>query len=255
MFIDTHAHLNDEAFKGEEEEIIKLSKEMEVEIIINSGYNLPSSFDALSLAEKHEGLFVSAGIYPENIEELNDETFSKLYTLAQNEKVVAIGEIGLQYTENCPNREKQKEGFIKQLKLAFDLKKPIVIHCRDAYGDMIKLLKENKQYLTYGGTFHCFCGSKEIAKETLKLGLFISVGGVSTFKNAEKLRDSLSVVPLDKILLETDCPYLTPHPFRGKRNNPSFIPTIAENLAKLKNISVEEVARVTSENARRLFNI
>lgn len=255
MFIDTHAHLNDQAFNGEVEDIINLSKEMGVEFIVNSGYDLASSFDVLSLAEKYRNLYCSIGFYPENIQELNKESYDKLYQLAQNKKVVAIGEIGLQYTDDCPDRELQKQGFVKQLQLAYDLQKPIVIHCRDAYGDMIDLLKENKELLKFGGTFHCFSGSSEIAQEVLKLGLYISVGGVSTFKNAEKLRECISKVPIEKILLETDCPYLTPHPYRGKRNSPAFIPTIAENLAKIKNIRVEEVAEITTSNARRLFKI
>lgn len=255
MFIDTHAHLTDEAFENDRAEIIKLSNEIGIDAIINSGYNLPSSFDALNLALKYENLYVSAGIYPENIEELDQETYNQLFKLAQNKKVVAIGEIGLQYTEGCPDKEKQKQGFLKQLQLAFELKKPIVIHCREAYGDMIELLKNNKHLLTYGGTFHCFSGSKEIANEALKLGLYISVGGVSTFKNADRLREAISGVPLDSIILETDCPYLTPHPYRGKRNSPSYIPTIAENLANIKGVSVEEVARVTTENAKKLFKI
>lgn len=254
MFIDTHAHLTDEAFIEDLEEIIKLSQEMGVHAVINSGYDLASSKEVVKLAQGKDGLFASVGLYPENIEEI-DKTFLELSQLAKNEKVVAIGEIGLQYTQDCPDKDKQKEGFLKQLKLAFDLQKPIVIHCRDAYGDMIQLLKENSHLLKFGGTFHCFCGSKEIAKEALKLGLYISVGGVSTFKNAEKLKETLKEVPLDKIILETDCPYLTPHPFRGKRNSPAYIPTIAENLAVLKGISVEEVAKVTSENAKKLFNL
>ena len=255
MFVDTHAHLNDEAFKGEEEEIIKLSNELGVEFIINSGYNLPSSLDFIYLAEKHQGLYCSIGVYPENILEFDEDTENRLKILAQNKKVVAIGEIGLQYTDDCPDKESQKHGFIKQLKLANELKLPIVIHCRDAYGDMVELLKENKELLSNGGTFHCFSGSSEIAKEILKLGFYISVGGVSTFKNADRLRTVLDNVPLERILLETDCPYLAPHPYRGKRNSPAFIPTIAENLAKLKNVSVEEVAKVTTDNARRLFKI
>ena len=255
MFIDTHAHLTDEAFKGEEDEIIKLSKEMGVSGIINSGFDIPSSLQVISLAEKYPGLYASVGIYPENIKELDDENYKKLFELAQHKKVVAIGEIGLQYTEGCADRNKQKEGFLRQLKLAYELKKPIVIHCREAYGDMIDLLKKNSQLLAYGGTFHCFSGSEEIAKDAIKLGLYISVGGVSTFKNAEKLRRVIEGVPLERILLETDCPYLSPHPFRGKRNSPEYIPTIAENLAKLKGVSIEEVAIKTSRNAKILFNL
>lgn len=255
MFVDTHAHLNDEAFKGEEKEIIKLSQDMGIEGIINSGYDIPSSLHAINLAEKFEGLYASIGIYPENIEDLNDQTFEKLINLAKHEKVVAIGEIGLQYTEGCADKDKQKEGFLKQLQLAFELQKPIVIHCREAYGDMIEILKKNAHLLKYGGTFHCFSGSGEIAKEAVKLGLYISVGGVSTFKNADKLRSAISSILLNKILLETDCPYLAPHPFRGKRNSPAYIPTIAENLASIKGVAVEEVAKITTRNAKELFKI
>ena len=255
MFIDTHAHLTDKAFQGEVDEIIKLSNEMGVEKIITSGFNLSSSFDACCLAERYKNVYASIGFYPENITELNDETYQELYKLSKREKVVAIGEIGLQYTEGCQDKEKQKEGFLKQLQLAHEIGKPIIIHCRDAYGDMMELLKKNKNLLSYGGTFHCYCGSSEIAKEAIKLGLHISVGGVSTFKNAEKLKETIKNIPLEKLLLETDCPYLTPHPFRGKRNSPAYIPTIAENLASLKGAKVDEIAKVTSENARRLFNI
>lgn len=255
MFIDTHAHLTDNAFDEDRDEIIELSKQMGVMGIINSGYNLPSSLQAIELTQRHDGLYASIGVYPENIEELDNLTLETLEKLAQNEKVVAIGEIGLQYTENYPDREVQKEGFLKQLKLAHSLGKPIIIHCRDACGDMIQILKESKNLLEFGGTFHCFSGSGEIAKEVIKLGLCISVGGVSTFKNAQKLRETLMNVPLEKILLETDCPYLAPHPYRSKRNSPAYIPTIAENLANLKNVSVEEVAKITTENARKLFKI
>ena len=132
---------------------------------------------------------------------------------------------------------------------------PIVIHCRDAYGDCLEVLKKNKEFLKYGGTLHCYGGSKEMAEEFVKLGLYISIGGVSTFKNAEKIKEVAKYIPLEKLLLETDCPYLTPHPYRGKRNAPSFIPVIAENLANLKGISIEEVRKVTTENARRLFRV
>ena len=255
MFIDTHAHLNDKAFEEDLQEVVKLSKEMGVKFIVNSGYDIPSSLHAISLAEKYEGLYASVGIYPENISQLNSLAYDKLIKLAQHPKVVAIGEIGLQYTENSPSEEEQKEGFLKQLNLAYVLQKPIIIHCRDAIGDMLELLKENKHLLKFGGTFHCFSGSQESAREIINLGLHISVGGVSTFKNAEKLRNAISSVPLNKILLETDCPYLSPHPYRGKRNSPAYIPTIAENLACVKGVSVEEIAKTTTNNARSLFKI
>ena len=255
MLIDTHAHLTDEAFKEDYEEIIDIAKGCGVEKIITSGYNLPSSLEALNFAKKYEGIYCSAGVYPENIGELDDETIEMLFNLCKEEKVVAIGEIGLQYTEDMPLKETQKEGFLRQLNLANEVKKPIIIHCRDAYGDMIELLKKNKNLLNEGGTFHCFSGSGEIAKEVIKLGFHISVGGVSTFKNAQNLKEVLKNVPIENILLETDCPYLTPHPYRGQRNSPCFIPTIAQNLAQIKMINVEDVARITTENARRLFKI
>lgn len=256
MYIDTHAHLTDIAFAGKVDEVIKKSQECMVEKIITSGYNLPSSEEALKLSQNYsEIVYCSIGVYPENIEEYSNEVEDKIIELSHNKEVVAIGEIGLQYTDGMPSRDKQKSIFIKQLELAHYLKLPVVLHCRDAYGDMITLLKQNKHLLTYSGTFHCFSGSKELAKEIIKLGLNVSVGGVSTFKNAVNVKEAIKDVPLEYMLLETDSPYLAPHPFRGKLNSPSYIPTIAENLASLKSVPVEEVEKATTQNARRLFNI
>ena len=253
MLIDTHAHLTDEAFSGNVDEIINKAKDCTVTKIITSGFDYNSSMDAVKLAEKYQGVYASIGVYPENIYDYNEEIENKLESLAKHDKVVAIGEIGLQYTDGMPDREKQKEIFLRQVALANRCGLPIVIHCRDAYGDMIELLKENKALLSHGGTFHCFSGSYEIAKEALKLGLYISVGGVSTFKNATSLKETLKKLPLERLILETDCPYLAPHPYRGKLNMPSYIPTIAANLAELKGVSVEEIAEITTENAEKLF--
>lgn len=255
MLIDTHAHLNDEAFSQDVEKVVFDAQKEGVEKIITSGYDLNSSIEAIKLADKFENVYASIGFYPENSSEYNENTEKMLLKLAENPKVVAIGEIGLQYTQGMPEKSLQKEVFVRQLKLAHSIQKPIIIHCRDAYGDMIEILKENKQFLTFGGTFHCFSGSFEIAKEAIKLGLNISVGGVSTFKNANKLQDALKEIPLECMIFETDCPYLSPHPFRGQRNQPSRVTTIAQNLAELKEISLEEVERITTENARRLFSI
>ena len=253
MFVDTHAHLTDESFKGEEEEILEKCREKGVLKIITSGFNCESSLKALEFAQKYEEVYASIGVYPENIYEFDRQIENKFAQIAQNKKVVAIGEIGLQYTDNMPSREKQKEMFVRQLELAHELKKPIVIHCREAYGDMIDLLKQNKNLLEYSGTFHCYGGSKEIAKEILKLGFYISVGGVSTFKNASNLKETIKSLPIDNLLLETDCPYLAPDPYRRRRNDPSLIPIIAENLALLKGVSVQEIEEKTTQNARRLF--
>lgn len=255
MFVDTHAHLTDERFKGEEKEILEKCRTANVLKIITSGFDYDSSQKALEFAQNYDEVYASIGVYPENIYEFDKQIENNFAQMAQNKKVVAIGEIGLQYTDNMPPREKQKEIFLKQLELAYELKLPIVIHCRDAYGDMIDLLKRNKNLLEYSGTFHCYGGSKEIAKESLKLGFYISVGGVSTFKNASNLKETIKSLPLENLILETDCPYLTPDPFRGRRNDPSLIPIIAKNLAQLKDVSIEEIEEKTTQNARRLFNL
>ncbi len=254
MLIDTHAHLTDKAYSQDREEVISACQKEGIKVI-TSGYDIPSSIDAISLAEKNSNIFASIGIYPEFAQNCDKNAIKTLKNLAKSPKVVAIGEIGLQYTENMPEKEIQKNAFIWQMELANELNLPIVIHCRDAYGDIIQVLKEHKNLLTYGGTFHCFSGSLEIAKEAIKLGLHISVGGVSTFKNAVKLQEAIKQIPLEKILLETDCPYLTPHPFRGKRNLPTMTAVTAEHLASLKGVAKEEVERVSEENARRLFKI
>lgn len=255
MFVDTHAHLTDERFKGEEKEILEKCRTANVLKIITSGFDYDSSQKALEFAQNYDEVYASIGVYPENIYEFDKQIENNFAQMAQNKKVVAIGEIGLQYTDNMPPREKQKEIFLKQLELAYELKLPIVIHCRDAYGDMIDLLKRNKNLLEYSGTFHCYGGSKEIAKEILKLGFYISVGGVSTFKNASNLKETIKSLPLENLILETDCPYLAPDPFRGRRNDPSLIPIIAKNLAQLKDVSIEEIEEKTTQNARRLFNL
>ncbi len=255
MLIDTHAHLTDKRFEGEVQEIIKKSYDSMVEIVITSGTNLKTSKMAVSLAEEFEGVFASIGVHPQDADEYNDKIEKELEELAQSRKVIAIGEIGLEYLEGCVDREVQKQVFERQIKLAYKLDLPIVIHTREAIGDTMEILKANKELLTNGGTLHCFSESEEIAKEAIKLGLNISVGGVSTFTNAKRLQEVIKNIPIDKIILETDCPYLAPTPFRGQRNDPSFIPYIAQNLADLKGLSVEEVAKITTLNARRLFKI
>lgn len=255
MFIDTHAHLSDPAFKGKEDEVIKKAKESMVCKIITSGFDIPSSEDALALAQNYDNVFCSIGVYPEFADSYDNNAENLLFNMAKNKKVVAIGEIGLQYTDDCPSHDKQKEVFIKQLHLACRANLPIVIHCREAYGDMINILRSNRDLIKFGGTLHCYSGCYEIAKEAIKLGLYISVGGVSTFKNASIVKEMLSKVPLESIILETDCPYLAPHPYRGSLNMPSYIPTIAQNLAEIKGVDIERVAEITTKNAQTLFKI
>ncbi len=255
MYIDTHAHLTDKAFDEDRKEVVRLCKEKGVQAIINSGVNLASSKASVAFAKEEEIVYSSIGVYPEYISQLDDVVIDELARLAEEQKVVAIGEIGLQFTEGMPSRIQQEEGFLRQLELACELKLPVVIHCREGYGEILNLLKNNKPLLKYGGTFHCYSGSLEMAREFIKLGFHISVGGVSTFNNASKVKEVVKNLPLERILLETDCPYLAPHPFRGKRNAPFYLEVIAENLARLKDISLEEVARQSTQNAKELFKI
>lgn len=255
MFIDTHAHLTDPRFEGEVQEIIQKAYDSMTQKIITSGVNLENSREAVNLAEKYENVYASIGVHPQDVEKFEDNTLEELEKLAKSKKVVAIGEIGLEYLENSPDTNLQKQVFIEQILLAEKLELPIVIHTRNAIGDTMKILREYKNHLKFGGTLHCFSESLEVAQEAIKLGFYISVGGVSTFTNAKRLQEVIKEIPIQKIILETDCPYLAPTPFRGQRNDPSLISVIAENLAILKNLNVEEIARVTSENARRLFKI
>ncbi len=255
MFIDTHCHLTDKQFADDIELTFDYSQQVGVDKFITSGFDLPSSQKAVEFATKHNNVYATIGIYPEFADKADLQGLSSLKELAQNAKVVGIGEIGLQFTEGAPEKEVQIKAFERQIELACALKKPIVIHSRDAMGATIEVLEKNKDKLVYGGTMHCFSGSTESAMRIIKLGLYISVGGVSTFKNAISLKETLSHIPLDKMILETDCPYLTPHPYRGKRNSPAYIPTIAENLAKIKGVTVDEVAKVTYANSKKLFRL
>lgn len=255
MFIDTHAHLTDKQFQDDIDDIIIKSQEYGLDYIITSGFNIDSSLKAIDFAKKYKNIYVSVGIYPEYADEATEKNLMLLKSIAEDEKVVAIGEIGLQFTEGMPSEEVQKRAFIKQLQLAYEAQKPIIIHCREAMGKLIQVLEENKHLIINGGTLHCFSGSYESAERFMNLGLNISVGGVSTFKNAQNLKNVLSKIPLERLMLETDCPYLTPHPYRGKRNAPFFIPTIAENLADIKKVSIREIADQTTKNALKLFKI
>lgn len=255
MFIDTHCHLTDKQFQKDIEKVLAFSEQLGVKFFVTSGFDLDSSIKAVEFASLHKNVFATIGIYPEHACLADEKTFAKLEELAKNKKVVGIGEIGLQFTDKAPAKEVQIKVFERQIDLAFNLQKPIVIHCREAMGICLETLEKKRDKLVYGGTMHCFSGSRESALRVLKLGLNISVGGVSTFKNATNLKEALSTVPLERILLETDCPYLAPHPYRGQRNSPAFLPTIAENLAKILGKDVSEVEKVTSQNALKLFGL
>lgn len=247
MIFDTHSHYTDEQFSDIEELLTKLNTENSVSEIITCGTDIASSKAAISLSERFPFVYAAIGYHPEEFSrcDLDLDTLKSLIT----KKVLAIGEIGLDYYWNKENKEKQKHGFIEQIKLAQKLNLPVIVHDRDAHGDTLHILKE----YTPKGVVHCFSGSTEMAKEVIKIGMYIGVGGVVTFKNAKNLPEVIENSPLDRILLETDAPYLAPVPFRGKRNDSSLIPYIAEKIGDIKGISADEVLKITRQNAYNLF--
>ena len=251
--VDVHAHLDDQQFEGEIAEIVSRAKANGVERIITNGTNMSSSKRAVEIAESFDEVFCAVGIHPEDIDGFCENDLKEIERLATNKKVVAIGEIGLDYHFRSDNKELQKMVFEEQLKLAHKLALPVVVHCRDAVGDMLEILKRNKDLLSHGVLMHCFSESVEIYREIEKLGLYISVGGVLTFKNAKKIVEVASICDKTKIMLETDCPYLAPVPKRGERNEPQNVRYVAQKLAEIWGVSEDEVAKITTENAKRLF--
>ncbi len=251
MFIDVHAHL----YEGDPEEIITNARERNVQKIVCASSDVETMQKAVALANKYEQVFATVGVHPQDVEIFDENVISLMEKLSQNPKVVAIGEIGLDYHFDGPSHDRQKEVFIKQLKLASRLNLPIQIHIRDAMEDALKILEKNLQLLKRGGVVHCFSGTKSDAQKIIDLGLDFTIGGVCTFKNAKSLQEVVAWLPLEKIMLETDSPYLAPEPVRGSKNSSKNIPYIAEKIAKLKNITVEEVARQTTENVKRVFGI
>lgn len=253
MLIDTHAHLTDEKYKDNIDSIITNLNENKVEKVFTVAYDKQSIRETFSLAQKYPNIYAIIGIHPEEVQDYDSETITLLKEYAKNEKVVAIGEIGLDYHYENFDKQKQKEIFIEQIKLAYELQLPISIHNRDSIGDCLEILKEYKDYLTYGGVVHCFSESVEIYKEVKKLGLKIAFGGILTFKNSVTAPKVCEVADLEDILIETDCPYLTPHPYRGKINEPKYTCLVAQKIAEIKGISYDKVVDTTTKNALELF--
>lgn len=251
-FFDSHSHYNDEKFDEDRKELIESTYKEGITSLICAGYDLKQSKKAIEIANEYKFIYASVGISPNDIEDYTQENIIEIEKIAKAEKVVAIGEIGLDYYWNKENKDKQKELFIKQIEIANKLDKPIIIHTRDAWIDTIEVLKQNT--VNQKGVFHCCPLNQELVKEALKLDFYISFSGNITFKNA-KSEDVVSLVPLNRILIETDSPYLTPEPFRGKRNDSRKVRFVAEKVAKIKNIDVSEIAKITYENTRRLFKI
>lgn len=253
-YIDIHAHLNDLKYESNEiDEVINKAEESNVVAIINAGWDLQSSKTAKALSNTHKSLFFCCGIHPENVEGYNEKSISEVEKLADDKKCVAIGEIGLDYHYEGFDKDRQKKIFIEQLELAHSLNLPVVIHSRDCPSDMTELIKQNKNLLKDGVLLHCFSESAEIAREMMKFDVFFSFGGAVTFKNAKNIYTLKDVIPVEKILSETDCPYMTPHPHRGERNEPKYIPLIVTKLAEIYSVEEEKLAGTIIKNAFCMF--
>ena len=249
--IDTHTHIYDKQFEEDFDDVIDRI-ENQLEGIVSIGFDLESSQKSVALAKKYNFIHAVVGVHPVDISKYNDEVEKEIEKLALNEeKVVAIGEIGLDYHWMADPKDVQAEGFRKQMALAERVKKPVVIHTREALQDTLDILAE---FPNVGGILHCYPGSYEAAKPFLDR-YFLGIGGTLTFKNNRKTKELVEVLPLEKIVIETDCPYLTPVPFRGKRNEPIYTSYVAEEIARIKNISVEEVIKITTENAKKIYGI
>ncbi|MCA1322057.1 TatD family hydrolase [Bacillus tianshenii] len=254
MLFDTHVHLNADQYEEDLQEVIDRARNEEVMNMVVVGFDRKTIQKAMELVEEYDFIYAAVGWHPVDAIDMTEEDLLWIEELASHEKVVAIGEMGLDYHWDKSPKDIQKEVFRKQIQLAKRVKLPIVIHNRDATADVVQILKE-EDAKEVGGIMHCFTGSLEVAKECMEMNFYISFGGPVTFKNAKKPKEVVKEIPLDMLLIETDCPYLTPHPYRGKRNEPGYVRFVAEEIAALRGMSVEEVAEKTTANAKKLFGI
>ena len=253
MIFDSHAHYDSSQFDEDRAELLNSMQENGVGMIVNVCADWDSVTEVVDLVQSYPFMYAAVGMHPDEVGDLDEERFEFLRAQCQKEKVVAVGEIGLDYYWDNESHDIQKKWFVRQLDLARELGLPVIIHSRDAAEDTLKIMKEHAQGLR--GVIHCFSYSKEVAGEYVKMGFHIGIGGVVTFKNGKKLKEVAEIVPLERILLETDCPYLAPEPYRGKRNSSLYIPHIAQAIADIKGISYEEVVAQTERNAKMLFRI
>lgn len=251
---DTHAHYDDEAFDADREELLERLPGEGIARIVNVGASLASCRKTIALMNRYEYVYGAIGVHPSETAELAEEAFADLRQQCQLEKCVAVGEIGLDYYWDEPDRELQKKWFRRQLNLAREIGKPVIIHSRDAAKDTVDIMAEEHAE-EIGGVIHCYSYTKETAESFLKMGFYFGIGGVLTFKNAKKLKEAVAYLPLEKIVLETDCPYLAPEPNRGKRNSSLNLPYVVRALAELKGTDEETVRRITWENAERLYRM
>ncbi len=253
MLFDTHAHMDDRAFDADRDVLLASLPEMGIGLLMNAGCSLESSRSAAALAKKYDYIYAAVGSHPDAADEVNSEVLEEYKKLCKlNPKVKAIGEIGLDYHYEDIPRDLQKKAFIAQMELARELDLPVIVHERDAHEDGMAIVK---QFPEVTGVFHCYSGAAEMARQLVDLGWYIGFTGVLTFKNARKAIETAQSIPLERIVIETDCPYMSPEPFRGKRNDPSKIYRMAEKLAEIRGISADEARRITFENGKRLYRI
>ena len=254
MIFDTHAHYDDEAFQEDRDELLNSLSTHGIEAVVNVGGNIKTTKNTLELMKKYPFVYGAVGVHPSETEELNDNLMDWLKHVSGEKKVVAIGEIGLDYYWKEPDPEIQKHWFVRQLQLAREVKLPVIIHSRDVAQDTLDIMKAEKAG-EIGGVIHCFSYGIEMAREYLNMGFYLGIGGVVTFNNGRKLKEVVEYMPLDRIVLETDCPYLSPVPNRGKRNSSLNLLYVAEAISQIKGISPEEVIKITNQNARNLYRL
>ncbi|MGE7609906.1 TatD family hydrolase [Peribacillus frigoritolerans] len=254
MLFDTHVHVNAEQFNEDLEDVIERAKEAGVDNMVVVGFDRPTIIRAMELIETYDFMYAAVGWHPVDAIDMTEDDLQWIEELSNHPKVVAIGEMGLDYHWDKSPKDVQMEVFRKQIRLAKKVRLPIIIHNREATADIVNILKE-EEASRVGGIMHCFSGSAETALECINMNFYISLGGPVTFKNAKKPKEVAAAVPLDRLLIETDCPYLAPHPYRGKRNEPSYVKLVAEQIAEIKQLTIEEVSQATTENAKKLFGI
>ena len=252
MLFDTHAHLNDEAFQNDRDALISGLKEKGVGFVMNAGCDLQSSKECIALAEKYPFLYASVGSHPDAAGEVCEKLMETYLEMSRHPKVKAIGEIGLDYYYEGFDRQVQLKAFEMQMELARAVDLPVIVHERDAHGDGMDVVQA---FSDVTGVFHCYSGAAEMAQQLVKRGWYIGFTGVLTFKNARKAVETAASIPLERIVLETDCPYMSPEPYRGKRNDPGRLIYMAQKLAEIRGLSIEEIIEITTENAKRLYRI
>lgn len=255
MIFDTHAHYNDEKFDSDRSELLSSMPSHGIGLIMNACSDLSEASDIIEMCEKYPFVYGAIGIHPEAVDTAKDDYLDRIKKYVAHPKIKAIGEIGLDYYWTTDTKQAQQRILCEQIELARELKMPVIIHDREAHGDCLRLLKQSRVY-ECGGVFHCYSGSAEMVREiTEDLGMYVAFGGSLTFKNAVKPREAAKAVPLDRLLIETDSPYLAPVPYRGKRNSSIYLPNVLEVLSNTLSVPIEELERITYENGKRLFNI